>query len=69
MRAGYNEAFFGSLPGTFTLAFRRPDGTIIVAFCNQRADRSGLAYEPLRELLDEAARLVANWPEGLPLFP
>lgn len=66
---GYDEVFFGSLTGTFTLAFRRPDGTIIVALCNQRADRSGLPYEPLREQLDTAARNIVNWPEGLPLFP
>lgn len=65
---GWIEEVFGRLPGTWTVAFRRPDGTVIVALCNQRSDDSGLPYEPLRESLDRAAGEVAEWPvKGEPL--
>jgi N-acyl-D-amino-acid deacylase len=57
-----NYWFFGSLPGTHTLARQRPDGVNIVALFNQRVDSSGLDYFIIRELLDDAADSVTVWP-------
>jgi CubicO group peptidase (beta-lactamase class C family) len=54
--------FFGSLPGTHTLARQRSDGVNIVALFNQRADSSGLDYDIIKQLLDDATDSVAVWP-------
>jgi CubicO group peptidase (beta-lactamase class C family) len=55
-------AIFGSLPGSFTLALRRPDGVVMVALFNQRTDVSGRDYDLIRDLLNQAADRVARWP-------
>jgi CubicO group peptidase (beta-lactamase class C family) len=54
--------FFGSLPGTHTLARQRSDGVNIVALFNQRQDSSGLDYDIIKQLLDDATASVAVWP-------
>lgn len=63
-RAGgaQNWFWFGSINGTFSLARWRGDGTLIVAFFNQRTDPSGLAYENIQVMLDGAAALITQWP-------
>ncbi|MFL5579842.1 MAG: serine hydrolase domain-containing protein [Gemmatimonadaceae bacterium] len=53
---------FGSLPGTFTMARQRPDGTDVVVLFNQRTDPSGLPYDVIGEAMDAAAARVAAWP-------
>jgi WD40 repeat protein/serine/threonine protein kinase/CubicO group peptidase (beta-lactamase class C family) len=53
---------FGSMPGTFTMALRTRDGTLMVALFNQRKDSSGLAYESIREKLEQIAARVPRWP-------
>lgn len=60
----YDAAAFGSLPGTFTMIYERPDGTNLAAFFNQRTDDSGLDYFAIRNLLGEACDRVAKWPSG-----
>lgn len=52
---GFAYAFFGSLPGTFTLARQRADGVNFVVLFNQRTDPSGLGYDAILEALDLAA--------------
>ena len=53
--SGFTYYFFGSLPGTFTLARQRLDGVNFVVLFNQRTDPSGLAYDAILEALDQAA--------------
>ena len=52
---GQTLYFFGSLPGTYTLARQRSDGVNYVVLFNQRTDPSGLAYDEIRGDLDLAA--------------
>jgi len=59
---GRDYWFFGSLPGTHTLARQRSDGVNIVALFNQREDSSGLDYDIIKQLLDDATDSVAVWP-------
>ncbi len=59
---GQDWTFFGSLPGTWTLARQRPDGVDLVAFFNQRTDSSGLGYDDIQLLLDGAAGAITSWP-------
>ena len=54
--------FYGSLDGTHTLAYQRPDGVNLVALFNQRADSSGLDYFIIKSLLDTATDSVVQWP-------
>ena len=54
------HAFFGSLPGTWTVAIQREDGFNIAALFNQRSDPSGLPYEDIRTLLNRAAEEVGR---------
>jgi N-acyl-D-amino-acid deacylase len=55
-------AFFGSLPGTFTVMARRPDGVLIAALFNQRADPSGLDYFLILNELNKAIDAIKQWP-------
>ncbi|HKI36973.1 MAG TPA: serine hydrolase [Gemmataceae bacterium] len=55
-------AAFGSLPGTFTMALKRPDGVGIVVLFNQRTDPSGLDYFKIEEVMNRAADAVKRWP-------
>ena len=70
-RVGDGETwwFFGSLDGTFTLAYQRPDGVNLVALFNQRADASGLSYDVIQTLLDSATDSITEWPTVEPSFP
>lgn len=70
-RVGDGETwwFFGSLDGTFTLAYQRPDGVNLVALFNQRADASGLSYDVIKTLLDSATDSITEWPTVEPSFP
>ena len=52
---GLTYYFFGSLPGTYTLARQRGDGVNYVVLFNQRTDVSGLAYDVIMDALDLAA--------------
>ncbi len=61
---GQDWTFFGSLPGTWTLGRQRRDGVNIAAFFNQRADPSGLPYDEILRLLDDAANRIPRWPEA-----
>jgi N-acyl-D-amino-acid deacylase len=60
-RASYT--FFGSLPGTHTVAMQRKDGVNIAAFFNQRTDTSGLKYDDIKKMLDKAADSIKTWPK------
>ncbi len=53
-KEGASESFFGSLPGTWTVALRRPNGTIIVALFNHSPDPARFDASRIRELLSEA---------------
>ena len=57
-----HTAFFGSLPGTFTLMRQREDGVQIIALFNQRSDPSGLPYDDILKRLDEVADGIKTWP-------
>jgi CubicO group peptidase (beta-lactamase class C family) len=59
---GQNWAFFGALDGTWTMARQRADGVNIVALFNQRSDPSGLAYDSIQDILDDAADSITAWP-------
>ncbi len=48
-------AFFGSMPGTWTMLLQRPDGFNVAALFNQRSDPTGLNYELIRDAMDRAA--------------
>ncbi len=63
-RKGGNHSFsfFGSLPGTWTVAIQRPDGLSIAAFFNQRTDPSGLKYEAISDVLNKTADSIQQWP-------
>jgi len=52
--------FYGSLDGTHTIAYQRPDGINLVALFNQRSDSSGLDYSAIKSELDVATNNV-NW--------
>lgn len=58
--SGFTYYFFGSMPGTFTLARQRLDGVNIVLLFNQRADGSGLSYEQILTDLD-LATVRSSW--------
>ena len=51
--------FFGSLPGTFTLASQRLDGIDMVVLFNQRTDPSGLAYDAIYDDMNAVAARVS----------
>jgi len=61
-RAGNGQTwwFYGSLDGTHTIAYQRPDGINLVALFNQRSDSSGLDYFTIKSELDVATSNV-NW--------
>jgi CubicO group peptidase (beta-lactamase class C family) len=59
---GYTYWFFGSLPGTFSLTYQRPDGVDIAVLFNQRQDPSGLPYDTIKDVMEAAANSVAAWP-------
>lgn len=59
---GPSYTFFGSLPGSTTVAHQRSDGVNLVAFFNQRTDPSGLSYNDILPLLNGAADSIAVWP-------
>ena len=63
-RAGNGQSwtFFGSLPGTWSMAHQRADGVDLVAFFNQRTDPSGLSYDDILPLLNGVADSIADWP-------
>ena len=52
---GATYAFFGSLPGTFTLVMQQPNGLNLAALFNQRTDKSGLSYEKIGDIMREAS--------------
>ncbi len=54
--------FYGSLDGTYTLAYQRPDGVNLVALFNQRSDSSFLDYSTIKSVLDTATDSVTQWP-------
>jgi len=54
--------FFGSLPGTWSVVIQRPDGVNMSALFNQRSDASGLKYEAIRDVLNETAKDIKDWP-------
>jgi N-acyl-D-amino-acid deacylase len=55
---------FGSLPGTFSIAFQRKDGVNFVAIVNQRNDeKHSKKDDHLLKLLEEAADSIKDWPE------
>lgn len=57
-----NWTWLGSINGTFTIARRRPDGTMLVAFFDQRADASGLDYDNFWQTLDVTTDAITKWP-------
>lgn len=63
-KAGESQrwAFFGSLPGTWTVAIQRPDGVNIVALFNNRAAPAGMRNEAILEMLNQAADGIKVWP-------
>lgn len=62
-------SYYGSLPGTTSVAFHGESGLSFVALINQRDDGSGLEYnDSLFNTLTEAAHSVGSWPTH-DLFP
>ncbi len=58
---GQDWTFFGSLPGSFTLARLRPDGVTLVALFDQRGPNAE-GYEKIKSILDKATDKVTAWP-------
>ena len=52
--------FYGSLPGTYTLARQRTDGVNIAVFFNQRQNDE---YNVIKDVVDGAAASITSWPE------
>jgi N-acyl-D-amino-acid deacylase len=52
---GQDWAFFGSLPGTWTMVLQRPNGVNVVTLFNQRTDSSGRDYNEIQMLMRTAA--------------
>jgi len=64
-RNAYSGVFYGSLPGTTSVAVQRSDGINMVAFFNQRndpTDPSGNTYFEADDQLSGACSLVSVWP-------
>lgn len=57
---GQNWIFFGSLPGTHSMLFWRPDGINIAVLFNQRTDSSGLKYDSIIDEMNRAANSIRN---------
>lgn len=55
-------AFFGALPGTFTMLYQRGDGVAVVALFNQWHDPAGSDPFEIRRLIDRAADGIKTWP-------
>lgn len=60
---GYVYWFYGSLGGTFTFVYQRPDGVNIAALFNQRTDPSGLKYDAIKDVMDKTTDSVGRWPQ------
>jgi CubicO group peptidase (beta-lactamase class C family) len=52
---GPEYVFFGSLPGTYTMAMQRPNGVNVVTLFNQRTDPSGRDYGAIEKLMRDIA--------------
>lgn len=59
---GQDWTFYGSLPGTWTMARQRTDGVNIVALFNQRTEPPSTSDEQIRTLLDNAVDSITTWP-------
>ncbi|HEY7877477.1 MAG TPA: hypothetical protein VIC55_04595, partial [Gemmatimonadaceae bacterium] len=59
----WDYTFYGSMPGTFTMARERTDGIDMVVLFDQRADASGLPYDP-QVSFDAVAARIATWPSA-----
>lgn len=59
---GDTGVFYGSLPGTTSVAILRPDGTNIVALFNWRNDPSGADYFLADDQFIGAHSTITNWP-------
>ncbi len=57
-KKGENWLHFGAMPGTYTMALWRGDGTLIVALFNQRNGGTNLNESDIKEALDNAATQV-----------
>jgi N-acyl-D-amino-acid deacylase len=58
------DAFFGALPGTFTMLYQRGDGVAVVALFNRWHDAGGNDPFEIRRLIDQAADSIQSWPKG-----
>jgi serine/threonine protein kinase/CubicO group peptidase (beta-lactamase class C family) len=56
------SAWFGSMPGTFTMVLNRVDGIHIVALFNQWNQAQAAEYLRLRASINEALKQVKQWP-------
>lgn len=61
--------FYGSLDGTWTLAYQRPDGVNLIALFNQRNDPSNLSYDVIKTILDTSTTSIVTWPTSEPSWP
>lgn len=59
---GQDWTFFGSLPGTFTMARQRADGINVVALFNKRTDPDGNNDNMIQGMLDSAIDSITTWP-------
>jgi CubicO group peptidase (beta-lactamase class C family) len=60
---GHDWTFYGSLPGSFTLARWRQDGVTLAALFDQRGPTAD-GYEGIKAILDGATERVTAWPAG-----
>lgn len=62
--AGQSQSWvwFGAINGTFAVARWRQDGTMFVAYFNQRTDPSGLSYESIGGTLSSVTNGITEWP-------
>jgi hypothetical protein len=57
---GQSWVHFGSLPGTFSMAAQYANGVNVACLVNQRTDPSGLNYEKIKDMMEEAANQYAG---------
>jgi CubicO group peptidase (beta-lactamase class C family) len=52
---GASYTFFGSLPGTYSMAMQVPNGVNVAAIFNQRTDPSKLEYAKIKDVMQDAS--------------
>jgi len=58
--SGFTYTFFGSLPGTYAMAYQHPSGYNVVTLFNQRQDDSKKKYDVIKQQMKKAIEQSAG---------